>query len=182
MKFKSQRPLHFIFVLVIISIASSLMAQELLVKDRPAISRDSLLTVARTIIDSARCRIFITVDENGIPQARTMSVFPIEENMVIWLGTRTNSRKVKQIKNNPNVMVYYYDTKGLSYVSVAGQARIVNDPEKKAHYWKKGWTRYYPDPEKDYILIEVTPERMEVCSFKYKLFWDSEGLPAFIEF
>ena len=179
---KSHRLIHFVFVLVVILIASPLMSQELLVKDRPEISRDSLLTVAHTIIDSARCRVLITVDENGKPQARTMSVFPPEENMIIWLGTSTRSRKVKQIKNNPNVMVYYYDTKGRSYVSVAGQARLVNNPDKKAHYWKKSWTRFYPDPEKDYILIEVTPERMEICSFKYKLFWDSEGLPAFIEF
>ncbi|MFC2134905.1 pyridoxamine 5'-phosphate oxidase family protein [Bacteroidota bacterium] len=182
MKFKSHLFIHSIFVLVIILISSSLMAQELLVKDRPEISRDSLLTVARTIIDSARSRTLVTVDENGKPQARTMSPFPPEENMVIWLGTSTNSRKVKQIKNNPNVMVFYYDTKGASYVSIAGQARIVDDPEKKSHYWKKSWTRFYPDPEKDYILIEVTPERLEICSFKYKLFWDSAGRPAFVEF
>jgi len=182
MKFKFHGLIRFIFVLAIISITSSLMAQELLVKDRAEISRDSLLTIAQTIIDSARSRTFVTVDENGKPQARTMYVFPPEENMVIWLGTSTRSRKVKQIKNNPNVMVFYFDTKGRSYVSVAGKARIVNDPEKKAHYWKRSWTRYYPDPEKDYILIEVTPEKMEICSYKHKLFWDSDGLPAFIEF
>ena len=182
MIFKSYRLIHFRFVLVIVLIASSLMAQELLVKDRPEISRDSLLTIANTIIDSSSCRMLITADENGKPQARTMSAFPPDENMVIWLGTSTRSRKVKQIKNNPNVMVFYFDTKGRSYVSVAGKASIVNDPEKKAHYWKKSWIRYYPDPEKDYILIEVTPNRLEICSYKYKLFWDSEGQPAFIEF
>ena len=182
MIFKSHRSIHFIFVLVIILIASSLMAQELEDKPNQEISRDSLLTVARTIIDSARCRTFITVDENGKPQARAMSPFPPEENMVIWLGTNPRSRKVKQIKNNPNVVVYYYDTKGRSYVSVAGKARIVNDPEKKAHYWKKSWTRFYPDPDKDYTLIEVTPKRLEICSFKYKLFWDLTGKPAFVEF
>jgi len=182
MMVKSRRLIKLILALVVISIASSLMAQELLVKDRPEITRDSLLTVALAIIDTAQCHILITVDENGKPQARTMSVFPIEENMVIWLGTSTDSRKVKQIKNNPNVMVYYYDTKGHSYVSIAGRARLINDPQKKEHYWKKSWTRYYPDPEKDYILIEVTPKRLEICSYKYKLFWDSKGLPAFIEF
>ena len=182
MIFKSYRSIHFIFVLVIILIASSLKAQEQQDKVQQEISRDSLLTVARTIIDSARCRTFITVDENGKPQARTMSPFPPEEDMVIWLGTNPRSRKVKQINNNPNVMVFYYDTERASYVSVAGQARIVNDPEKKAHYWKESWTRYYPDPEKDYTLIEVTPERLEICSFKYKLFWDSTGKPAFVEF
>ena len=79
-------------------------------------------------------------------------------------------------------MVYYYDTKGASYVSVAGHARIVNDPEKIAHYWKEGWTRFYPDPEKDYTLIEVTPERLEIVSFKYNLLWDSTAKPHFVEF
>jgi len=182
MRIKQTRLIQILVVLTILLNTSLLLAQELLVKDRQEIPRDSLMTIAHAIIDSARARTFITVDENGKPQARTMSVFPPEDNMVIWLGTSTNSRKVKQIKNNPNVMVFYYDTKGHSYVSVAGQARLVNDLAKKAHYWKKSWTRYYPDPEKDYILIEVTPERMEICRYKYKLFWDSKGLPAFIEF
>ena len=29
-------------------------------------------------------------------------------------------------------MIFYYETEGLSYVSVAGMARTVNDPDKKA--------------------------------------------------
>ena len=78
-------------------------------------------------------------------------------------------------------MVFYYDTKGASYVSVAGQAKIVNNSDKKKQYWKKGWEKYYPDPDKDYVLIEVTPERLEIVSYKYGLFWP-EGKPHFIEF
>jgi len=182
MIFISHRFIHFIFVLVIIVITSSLTAQDKQYQLQQEISRDSLLTVARTIIDSARCRTFITVDEDGKPQARAMSAFAPDENMVIWLGTNPRSRKVKQIQNNPNVMVYYYDVKGHSYVSVAGKARLVNDPRKKVQYWKESWKRYYPDRDKDYILIEVTPKRLEVCSYKYKLFWDPTGKPAFVEF
>jgi len=182
MIFKSKKCFYPIFILIGLLIASSLNAQERQDKVQQEISRDSLLIVARTIIDSALCRTFITVDENGKPQARTMSPFPPEEDMVIWLGTNPRSRKVKQIKKNPNVMVFYYDTKSASYVSVAGEARIVNDPEKRSHYWKESWTRYYPDPEKDYTLIEVTPKRLEIVSFGYELFWDSTGKPAFVEF
>jgi len=102
--------------------------------------------------------------------------------MVTWLGTNPRSRKVIQIENNPNVIIYYYDTKGLSYVSVSGVARIVNDHDKRTQYWIEGWTRYYPNPEKDYVLIEVTPRRMEICSFEHKLFWDPSGKPASVEF
>jgi general stress protein 26 len=146
------------------------------------ISRDSLLTYARMIVDSAKCRVFITVDEDGKPRAREMSPFPPEDNWVIWLGTFPTSRKVKQIKNYPNVVVYYYDTKGMSYVSVSGKARLVNDPDLKAKYWKEGWKQFYPDRDTQYILIEVTPEKLEVCSFKYDLLWNPEGLPPSVEF
>jgi general stress protein 26 len=110
-----------------------------------------------------------------------MSRLPLEKNWIIWLGTNPRSRKVQQIKNNPNVMVFYYDSKGASYVSVSGKAIIVNDPDKKAHHWKESWANYYPDRDKDYILIEVTPKRLEIVSYKYRLFWPNER-PHFVEF
>jgi general stress protein 26 len=160
----------------------SLIAQKEQFPPQREISRDSLLTYARMIVDSAKCRVFITVDGDGKPSAREMSPFPPEDNWVIWLGTFPTSRKVKQIKNNPNVVVFYYDTKGMSYVSVSGKATLVNDPDLKAKYWKEGWKRFYPDRDTQYILIELTPERLEVCSFKYDLLWSPEGLPASVEF
>ena len=67
------------------TLCTSVIAQEHQAKVQQEMSRDSLLTVARTIIDSAQCRTFITVDENGKPQARAMSPFPPEEDMVIVL-------------------------------------------------------------------------------------------------
>ena len=161
-------------------VSASLYAQEPAVQTMP---RDSLLIIARTIVDSADCRILVTVDEENKPQAREMSVFPPESDWTLWLGINPRSRKAEQIKNNPNVMVYFYDTMGFSYVSVAGQAELVTDPDKRKKYWKEGWTRFYPDPEKDYILIQVTPERMEICSFQYQLYWDKDNKPiAIIEF
>jgi general stress protein 26 len=173
--------LKYLLVLLLLP-TSSLIAQAEQFPPQREISRDSLLTYARIIIDSAKCRVFVTVDEEGKPQARTMSPFPPEDNWVIWLGTFPTSRKVKQIQNNPNVVVFYYDTKGMSYVSVSGKARLVNDPDLKAKYWKSGWKQFYPDRETQYILIEVTPVRLEVCSFKYDLLWSPEGLPASVEF
>ena len=147
------------------------------------ISRDSLLKVSRIIIDSARCRVLVSVDEEGKPHAREMDPFDPEDGMVIWFGTNPNTRKVKQIKNNPNVAVFYYDTKGMSYVSINGKAELVNDPAEKEKHWKSYWKRYYPDRDKDMILIKVVPERMEVVSYKYKIFWQTESfLPQYIQF
>ena len=58
MIFKSHKFFHFIFISLIIFIASSLIAQEQQDKVQQEISRDSLLTVAQTIIDSARMPYF----------------------------------------------------------------------------------------------------------------------------
>jgi general stress protein 26 len=111
-----------------------------------------------------------------------MSPFPPEEDWTIWLGTFPTSRKVEQIKKNPSVVVFYYDSDSYSYVNISGTARLVNDPELKEKYWKAAWKRFYPDRDKQYILIEVTPHRLEICSFRYNLLWDENGIPPVVEF
>ena len=147
------------------------------------ISRDSLLKAARLIVDSSRCRVLVSVDEQGKPHIREMDPFSPDDEFVIWFGTSPNSRKVSQIKNNPNVAVYYYDAKTLSYVSINGKAELVNDPEEKAKHWKEYWKVYYPDRDKDMILIKVVPQRLELISYWYKIFWQSDSyLPQFVEF
>ena len=170
------------FLVLLILPYTSIVSQDEQFPPQREVSRDSILIYARMIVDSSNSRVFVTVDESGNPRARIMSPFPPEDNWVIWLGTFPTSRKVEQIKKNPNVVVFYYDSKTFSYVNISGTARLVNDPDLKAKYWKEGWKRFYPDRDKDYILVEVTPERLEVCSFKYDLLWDQDGIPPSAEF
>jgi len=181
MKYRFVEVLKYLLVLLFLPYVF-IVAQDEQFPPQREVQGDSLLNYARMIIDSSDSRVLITVDETGKPRARTMSPFTPENNWVIWLGTFPTSRKVKQIKNNPNVVVFYYDSKSFSYVNISGTARLVNDPDLKAKYWKEGWKRYYPDRDKDYILVEVNPERLEVCSFKYNLLWDEDGIPPVVEF
>jgi general stress protein 26 len=181
MKNRFVKTLMYLLVLLILPY-TSIIAQDEQFPPQREVSRDSLLTYARMIVDSSDSHVLVTVDETGKPHARTMSPFTPEEDWTIWLGTFPTSRKAQQIKNNPNVVVFYYDSKSFSYVNVSGAARLVNDPDLKAKYWKEGWKRFYPDRVTDYILIEVTPERLEVCSFKYNLLWDKDGIPPSVEF
>ncbi len=171
------------FLFAFILFSSFVFAQEPDIHVTKEVSSDSLLKIAHAIIDSARCRILVTVDENGKPHAREMDPFKPEENLVVWLGTNPNTRKVRQIADNPNVVMFYYDTRGMSYVSIEGTARLVNDPIEKTKHWKEYWKRYYADRDKDYILIRIVPSRLEVVSYKHELFWKTESyLPHSVEF
>ena len=147
------------------------------------VSRDSLLKVANIIIASSGCHVLVSVDKEGRPHAREMDPLDPDSNMVIWFGTKPSTRKVQQIRNNPNVAVFYYDTKIMSYVTINGKAELINDPAEKEKHWKAYWKSFYPDRDKDMILIKVIPERLEVLSYKYKIYENKESsIPQYIEF
>jgi len=127
--------------------------------------RDTLIVAAKEIIKSARYCALITTDSTGEIHVRTMDPFSPEDNMVVWLGTNSNTRKVIEIKNNPNVTLYYNDPNGTGYVVISGKAQIIDDPAETTKRWKEEWTQFYPNREKNYKLIKVVPEKMEVINY-----------------
>jgi general stress protein 26 len=141
------------------------------VKQAPRLDRQSLIATAREIMQTARYCALITLDPTGRPQARTMDPFPPEEHMVVWLATNPNSRKVREIRRNPRVTLYYFVREDQAYVTISGRARIVRDAREKAKHWKDEWKDFYPD--RQYLLIAVEPEKLEVISVKQGIIGDS---------
>ncbi len=138
---------------------------------QPATDTARIFKAATDIIHRVPYCALITLDEKGQPQARTMEPFPPEENFVIWFGTNRNSRKVREIKNDPRVTVYYQDGSGNGYVVITGIALLVDDPEQKEKHWNEHWARFYPD-RSDYLLIKVIPKTLEMVSYQHDLTGD----------
>ena len=127
-------------------------------------TENQLKETAKKVIDNSLSCTLITVDEDGAPRARAMDGFPVEDDFTIWFGTKSNTRKVDQIKNDPRVTLYYLSQDNSGYVVISGKAELVDDPEMKEKYWKKEWEQFYSEKEKDYLLIKVTPIWLEVLS------------------
>lgn len=121
--------------------------------------------VALEIINAATTCSLVTMDEQGFPMARMMQTLPTEIDFVVWLATKPNCRKVSQIKENNKVSLYYSEANDMGYVCLQGQAVLVNDNEVKKEHWKEEWQAYYPNIEKDMILIKIIPKTMEVVSY-----------------
>jgi general stress protein 26 len=158
-----------ILVLCVMTVPMGAWAQE---KQAPTPERDSLITAAIEIIEAARYCALITIDQSGRPQVRTMDPFPPEEDMVIWLGTISKSRKVREIRNDPRVTLYYADPEEAGYVVIAGIARLIDDAKEKARLWKEEWETYFPDRKDSYILIKVTPERLNILNYRHGITGD----------
>jgi general stress protein 26 len=156
------RIFKFAALLSLLLAASTVRSQE----TKPPLSREQLIAAAREVMSAARYCALITLDSSGRAQARTVDPFPPDENMIVWLGTNPRSRKVAAIRRNPRVTLYYFDREAQAYVTIYGVARLVNDPKEKAKRFKDEWKDFYPDRAKDYLLIAVTPEKLDVVNVK----------------
>ena len=155
-----------VFALLSLLLAGSIAATVRSQENKKPLSQAELVAAARAIMTNARYCALITLDSSGRTQARTLDPFPPDENMVVWLGTNPRTRKVAEIRRNPRVTLYYFDREEQAYVTISGIARLVNDPKEKAEHWKDEWKDFYPDRAKDYLLITVKPERLEVVNVK----------------
>jgi general stress protein 26 len=147
------------------------------------VPRDTLISVARGIMEEARYCGLATFDQSGRAQVRTMDPFLPESDMTIWMGTHRRSRKVEEIRNDPRVTLYYQSPDGAGYVTLFGRALIVEDPAEKASRWKAEWAAFYTDRDADYLLIQVTPERLEVLDYSRGIAGDPQTwTPPAVEF
>ena len=136
--------------------------------------RDTLITAAKEIMKATRYCALITLDKSGLPQVRTMDPFSPNEEMVVWLGTNMNSRKVSEIRNDSRVTLYYEAPDESGYVVIQGNACLIDDPGKKEKYWKDEWDGFYPDKNSTYTLIKVIPEKVEIISYRHGITGSSE--------
>jgi len=136
-------------------------------------SREFLLKEAKDImINSGTCTL-ITLDSAGVPRARIMDPFAPEDDLSVWFGTNSKSRKVDQIKKDSRVSIYYFDAETTDYVLIHGNAQLVNDQQEKENRWKEKWNDFYPNRSEGYLLIKVAPIWMEILSTSRGIYGDA---------
>lgn len=165
-------------ILMLIPLKSS--SQKVAQKDSSDVK---LMNAAKEIMTTAGTCILITLGENDLPMVRVMDPFLPEDDFTVWFGTNPKSRKVNQIKKNPNVTLYYQDSDDSGYVVIHGIAQLINDQKEKDKRWKNDWASFYPNKTDAYLLIKVSPEWMEVLSYSRGIVGDSETWqPPFVKF
>jgi general stress protein 26 len=84
-----------------------------------------VLSLARDVINKVRYGALISMGEAGQPRSRIVDAFPPDDDFVIYVATKPNTRKVKQIRNQPKVTLFYFDPESRNYVSVMGNATLI---------------------------------------------------------
>ncbi len=134
---------------------------------------ERLTTIASDMMTETGLCALITYDSTSKTNVRTMQPFPPEEDLTVWFGTNALSRKVQDIKHNPEVVLYYASADASGSVVLYGNAQLVNDKELKQKYWIESWEDFYEKDRSNYLLIKVVPESMEILSTKHGLSGDT---------
>jgi general stress protein 26 len=87
--------------------------------------------------------------------------------MSIWVTTRSTSRKVKQLRENPKICLAFVEPpEGDKSATVIGEAEIIPDLEKKRRVWKLAPFDLYqhfpggPDSD-DFCVLKIVIKRIE---------------------
>jgi general stress protein 26 len=173
-------------VAALLAVVSGLVAPSLAQPKEPAApARPAILKAARGLMEKARFCALVTAGEEGYPQARAVDAFAPEEDLTVWIATNPATRKVAEIGRDPRVTLYYYEPAGPGYVTLQGKAAVVRDPAEKEKRWKEDWAPFYSDRNRgeDYVLIKVTPVRLEIVSYADGLLNDpATWRPLSVEF
>ena len=118
-----------------------------------------------------------TITEDGKPWVRYMSAVG-GENFTIRMSTFVSSRKVQQIKNDPEVHLTC-GCSGLddsnSYLQIQGLAELSTSENERRAFWNDNLKAYFESPDNPaYGIIIVRPYRIELWGTAPKpLVWEA---------
>ena len=126
-------------------------------------------TIAK-LIEDIDITMFTTVGSEGYLVSRPLSTQKAQfDGEKVWFFVAGDSPKVAEIKRNSKVNLAYASKGRNTYVSMAGDAYVNNDPVKIEAFWNDALKAYFPrginDPK--LTLIEVAVRTAE--------FWDGPG-------
>ena len=112
--------------------------------------------------------LFASLSTSDGDQTRVRTVSPIvEDDMSIWVTTRSTSRKVKQLQKNPKICLAFVESpEGDKAATVIGEALIIPDADKKKRVWNLApfdlYEHFPDDPtSSDFCLLKIIPRKIE---------------------
>ncbi|MCE6992682.1 pyridoxamine 5'-phosphate oxidase family protein [Dyadobacter sp. CY323] len=108
-----------------------------------------------------------TTYENGRIESRPMTTLEIDADGNVWFFTNRNTEIGGKTDQGEAVTLIYSDPKNNTYLSVSGNAAIVESEQKKEELWNPMSKAWFPEGKEDpnLVVLKVTTEEAA--------YWDS---------
>lgn len=132
-------------------------------------SQAELLDNINDIIEDFQIAMLVTVGTDNKLHSRPMSIAKHDEDSgMLHFATSVEADKTDEIKQNPRVNITMQSA--TQFVSLSGQATIINDRSLINNLFQESWKAWFPDDQaqQNIRLIQFAPEQGE--------YWDLSGL------
>lgn len=111
--------------------------------------------------------MLVTRTDDGKLDARPMAVADLTDSGTLWFVTDRNSGKIADLMLDREVAVTMQNSG--KFVSVSGEAQVIDDRAKIESLWSEAWKVWFPEGKNDpsITLLKIAPERGE--------YWDNSG-------
>ena len=119
------------------------------------------------LIKDIKITMFTTIDADGHFVSRPMAQQLTEPDGDLWFFAERDSRLVEQVTANPHVGLTLTDTS--TWISIDGEAQVVDDRDKAKDLWNtfvEAWLPQGPD-DPSVLLLKVDAHTAE--------YWDTPG-------
>lgn len=105
--------------------------------------------------------------KDGKPWVRYVAATGTED-LSLYVNTFAQSRKVSQIKENPDVHVIVggsMEEMNHAYLNIAATAEVLDDIETKKTFWFDELKNYFSGPDDpNLVVLKITPSVIELMS------------------
>jgi general stress protein 26 len=123
----------------------------------------AVLGAAQATMQRKRYCLLATAGRDGV-SARVLQPFAPGPGLDVWLGTSATSRKVTELRANPQATLVYQDDARSACAVLSGTIEIVDGVDARRQRFMSSWYAFWPDgPESaDFLLLHFSPEVVEV--------------------
>lgn len=124
-------------------------------------------TKLRELLNEFGVAMLVTRTPDGSLRARPMALADVEANGSLWFATDRHSGKVDELEQDRHAAVTMQSK--MTFVSLSGTARVVDDRAKLSQLWKPEWKVWFPGGKDDpnIVLLKVDGTAGE--------YWDNSG-------
>lgn len=110
-----------------------------------SVSTEKKLDDLHRLIDGIEMAMFTTRCADGSLTSRPMQTQARRVGTDLWFMTTTDTHKVEELRDDPEVNLAYYNDRTKEWVSVSGTARCSQDRTLIRELYKKDWKAWLAD-------------------------------------
>lgn len=125
--------------------------------------QDIKKAIWQTVQECRKTFVYITIDPQGYPRGRYMGGLMVK-NGIIYMATFGESRKIKQLKDNPRSELLFATVGYKKIVSLGGDSRVETSLPLKQEFWdaNPSCKEYFSSPKAaEFGLIAFVPHSGE---------------------